>query len=367
MANLQDYKCPNCGSALAFDSGLQLMKCQYCDSTFSVEELKKLDAELDEKRNEKDEKDLEIQQNAGREWAEGETDGMRVYVCNSCGGQVIGDETLAATSCPYCGNPVVMIGQFKDDLKPDFVIPFKLDKEAAKEGLNKHIAKRKLLPNIFKDKNHIDEIKGLYVPVWLYDVDVEADNVYSATKVRTWTDAKYSYTETSFYDCFRSGTLGFENVPVDGSSKMPNDLMESIEPYDFSQAVDFQTAYLAGYLADKYDVDSIESASRANDRIKNSTVETFQNTVIGYTTVQCKSNNISVLNSNAKYALYPVWILSTTFEGENYLFAMNGQTGKFVGNLPISKSQFMLWLFIYFVIASPIVFALIYAIQGLIN
>lgn len=49
---------------------------------------------------------------------------------------------------------------------------------------------------------------------------------------------------------------------------MADDLMESIEPYDFKKAVDFQTAYLAGYVADKYDVDEKQSVSRANDRIK---------------------------------------------------------------------------------------------------
>lgn len=86
---------------------------------------------------------------------------------------------------------------------------------------------------------------------------------YRATKVCTWSDSNYNYTETSHFMIHRSGSVSFEHVPVDGSSKTADDLMESIGPYEFSEAVDFQTAYLAGYLADKYDVTAEESIERA--------------------------------------------------------------------------------------------------------
>lgn len=121
---------------------------------------------------------------------------------------------------------------------------------------------------MFKDQNHIDEVKGIYVPFWLFDADAEADLRYRATRVQSWNDSSYHYTKTSYFAVMRSGTISFERVPVDGSSQMPDDLMESIEPFDFSQAVDFQTAYLAGYLADKYDVDAEQSMERANERVK---------------------------------------------------------------------------------------------------
>lgn len=120
--------------------------------------------------------------------------------------------------------------------------------------MQRHYKGKKLLPKIFKKENHIDEIKGVYVPFWLFDADADADIRYKATRVRTWSDSDYDYTETSYYSIGRSGDIGFDRVPVDGSSKMPDDLMESIEPFKFEDAVDFKTAYLAGYLADKYDV-----------------------------------------------------------------------------------------------------------------
>ena len=132
-------------------------------------------------------------------------------------------------------------------------------------------------------------------------------------------------------------------MPVDGSSKMPDDLMESIEPYDFSDAVDFQTAYLAGYLADKYDVSAEQSVEKANARVKKSTEEVFASTVHGYETVDVEISNIRLHGGTAKYALYPVWLLNTTWNGNKYTFAMNGQTGKFVGDLPVDKAAVRKW------------------------
>ena len=356
MSALQEYKCPCCGGAIEFDSESQNMKCPYCDTEFEMETLKSYDEALKSEGND----DMHWETNAGGEWQAGETDGMRVYSCKSCGGEIVGDETTAATECPFCGNPVVMMGQFSGALKPDYVIPFKLDKEAAKKALNKHYEGKRLLPKVFKDQNHIDAIKGVYVPFWLFDTDAEANIRYKATRVRAWSDSNYNYTETSFYSVLRGGNIGFERVPVDGSTKMADDLMESIEPYDFSQAVDFQTAYLAGYLADKYDVDAEQSIERANERIKKSTESAFASTVNGYASVIPENTNIRLQNGKAKYALYPVWLLNTTWNGQKYTFAMNGQTGKLVGDLPMDKAAYKKWLFGLAGIVSAAVFGISY-------
>ncbi len=343
MATLLEYKCPCCGGAIGFDSTLQKLKCPFCDTEFDVETLKNYDEDL--RRESAD--DMSWETAAGGEWQSGEADGMAVYVCKSCGGEIVGDRNTAATSCPYCGNPVVMTGNLSGILRPDYVIPFKLDKAAAKAGFLRHLTGKKLLPKVFKDQNHIDEIKGIYVPFWLFDAGADAHIRYKATRVRAWSDSKYDYTETSFYSVIRGGTLGFQRVPVDGSKKMPDDLMESVEPFNFAEAVDFQTAYLAGYFADKYDVSADESVNRANERIRRSTEDMFASTVIGYATIVPEGGSVNLSGGTAKYALYPVWLLNTTWNGEKYIFAMNGQTGKFVGNLPIDKKAYWKWFGIY--------------------
>lgn len=338
---LQEYKCPCCGGAIAFDSALQKLKCPYCDTEFDVEMLKEVDNILNSEKSD----DLSWEADAGAQWQEGEAENLRIYTCNSCGGEIVGDSTTAATACPYCGNPVVMMGQLKGDLKPDLVIPFKLSKDDAKNGLTAYISKKRLLPKVFKDKNHIDEIKGIYVPFWLFDTNVNAELRYKATKTRSWSTSNFHYTETSYFLIHRGGRMSFEHIPVDGSKRMADDLMESIEPFDFSQAVDFRTAYLAGYFADRYDVTAEESKQRANARVKKTVEAEFAKTIHGYSSVTPENGSIALNGGKAKYALYPVWILNTTWNGKKYTFAMNGQTGKFVGDLPVDTAACFKWFF----------------------
>ena len=340
MAVLQEFKCPCCDGAIEFDSTLQKMKCPYCDAEFEMEALQAYDADL----NSQPQENMTWDTAAGSEWTEGEAEGLRVYTCNTCGGEIVADETTGASECPFCGNPVIMTGQFAGALTPDLVIPFKVDKKAAIAALENHYKGKLLLPKVFKDQNHIKEVKGLYVPVWLFDTDADAHVRYKATRTRTWSDSQYRYTETSHFSVTRGGGIGFENVPVDGSTKMDDTLMESIEPFNIGDAVDFQTAYLSGYLADKYDVDAEASIDRANQRIKQSTEDAFRSTVQGYTSVVPVSSTINLQNGRARYALYPVWILNTQWNGQKFTFGINGQTGKIAGDLPMDKSKFWTWL-----------------------
>ena len=359
LAVLQQFKCPCCDGAITFDTASQNMKCPYCDTEFAIKDL----LAYEEALKAQPEDNMQWNASAGQDWQPGEVDGMRVYSCNSCGGEIVADETTGATECPFCGNPVVMTGQFAGSLKPDIVIPFQLDKQAAIDALKKHYSGKKLLPKVFKDENRIKEVKGMYVPFWLFAAEADGFVRYRASRVRVWSDSRYRYTETSYYNVIRGGGIDFENVPVDGSTKMDDTLMESIEPFDLSAAVDFQSAYLAGFLADKYDVDAQSSINRANERIKRSTEEAFRDTVHGYTTVAPISTNISLQNGTAKYALYPVWILNTQWNGKQYTFAMNGQTGKMAGDLPMDKGLFWKWMLGVAGAVSAITFGLTYLVS----
>ena len=333
MSTLTEQKCPHCGGAVEFNIGAQTLKCPYCDTEFDIAAMQQAEefaANAVEQIN---------WNSQGSQWGAGETDGMSVYACKSCGGEIVADATTGATSCPYCGNQVVMQGQFSGALRPDLVIPFKLDKKAAKEALKKHFKGKKFVPKAFLAENKLDEIKGVYVPHWLFSCDAVVNATYQAEKYRHWSDSKNNYTETTAFNIYRSGSIGFDNVPVDGSTKMPDDLMESIEPFNINEAVPFNTAYLAGYLADKYDVDVNQSMGRANQRIQASALNAFEDTVEGYDSVSPLQAAMQVANGSYKYALYPVWILNVKWKGQNHTFAMNGQTGKFVGNIPTEEKK----------------------------
>lgn len=356
MSGIENFKCPNCGGAIEFDPNAQKLKCPYCSCEFDVEATINSQTSLPS--------DNMVWQSQPKEtYSETDDKNVVTYVCSSCGGSIICDTNTAATTCPYCNSKVVLSGNVEGDLKPNYIIPFKLDKNSAKTKYLEHLKGKFFLPKVFKDENHINELTGLYVPFWLFDADADATIRYRATKTRVWSDKEYNYTETSFFLCNRSGTVTFNHVPVDGSIRMDNQLMESIEPFDFTEAVPFNTAYFAGFVADKYDVSSDDTISRANERVKVSTEDAFRDTVVGYTSVNVQDSYVSMENGSASYAMYPVYILNTTWNDKNYMFAMNGQTGKFVGNLPINKGKLFGFLFGLGIGLS----ALIYAVRWIIE
>ena len=330
-----NYKCPACTGPLHFVGASGKLECEYCGSTYDVKEIEDLYADKEAEAAEALKKDeaegnVEMAWNvaaAGGEWGE-DGNNMRAYSCPSCSAQIICDKDTAATCCPYCGNPTVVPGNFSGTLKPDYVIPFKLAKEDAIKALKKHYQGKLLLPKAFTEENHIQEIQGVYVPFWLFDGEVDADMQFHGKNVTSYRSGDYRVTETQHYDIGRSGTIGFEKVPVDGSSKMPDDFMDSIEPYDYKDLTTFSTAYMPGFLADRYDVDAAKASPRADQRCRNTAEEAVRDTVHGYSSVTLRSKNISIRKGEVKYAFLPVWMLSTQWNGNHYLFAMNGQTGK---------------------------------------
>lgn len=344
------YQCPACTGPLHFAGESGKLECDYCGKSYEVAEIEKLFSEKEAasvaaqaKADAARERENAAALEPGMAWDAQESAGMKSYNCPSCGAEMICDATTAATSCPYCGNPTIVPGQFTGGLKPELVIPFRLDKQAAVAALKKYYKGKKFLPKAFREQNHIEEIQGVYVPFWLCDCRVDGTATYHATNSRTWKEGDYEITETDHYQVDRSGRIGFERIPVDASTKMPDAHMDAIEPYDYSEIRPFSTAYLPGFLADKYDVSQQDSMARIETRAENSAEMELRNTVRGYEAVHPQGRSFQLRKSNMKYALMPVWMLSTKWNGRDFLFAMNGQTGKLIGDLPVDKGKYFAW------------------------
>lgn len=331
--NVQGYKCLCCGSPLVWNAEEQIIKCTSCDNTYSLETLNAANMTEQAAANQAD----TINWNT---YQVGQMTEMVSYTCPSCGGEIVVDGTVAADRCPYCDNVAIMQAQVTGMVKPDYVIPFKKTKEDAKAALLKFYEGKKLLPDRFSDANHMDEITGIYVPFWLFDSQASAQMTFDATRISTWSDSSYRYTKTDHYLLQRSGTLNFQRIPVDGSTKMDDAFMDAIEPFDYHDLVPFDQAYLSGYVANKPDVDVQNSLPRANERLINSTVSAFTATVSGYSSVMPRVRNVHATNGVIKYAMLPVWLLTTRYNDQVYTFAMNGQTGKLVGTLPVDEGKY---------------------------
>lgn len=361
-----NYQCPSCTAPMHYSESSGRLECDYCGSSFSVEDVEV----MFEEKNKRAEQAGQLEQiseeqntqtltenweldNAGGEWGS-DASNMRAYQCPSCGAELICESTTAATSCPYCGNPTIVPGQFGGTKKPDLIIPFQLSKEAAVAALKKHYSKKRLLPKAFVTDSHIQEIKGVYVPFWLFDAEVDADMTFNTTRTHTHNTRTEVVTETDHFLVHRRGSIQFRNVPVDGSSKMPDSHMDAIEPFDYSGMKPFSLSYLPGFLADKYDVSKEDSAARANARCAASAEAALRDTVVGYQSCITSRKDVVIQPGEVKYALLPVWMLSTQWKGQNFLFAMNGQTGKLIGDLPVDKAKLAAWCAGAFAIVSAL-------------
>lgn len=351
-SKVTNYQCPNCTGPMKYDPKLGKLHCEYCESEYSVAEVETIyakaqaEAEAEDKAAQQRYAKAEAEMGGAEEWSAGEAEHLRAYHCPSCGAELICDANTAATSCVYCGNPSIVPGRLSGNLKPDLVIPFALTKENAVETLKAFSKGKPLLPKAFSSRSHLEEVQGVYVPFWLFDGEADGTAVFHAQKVRHWREGRYDVTETQYYELRRSGSLPFQRIPVDGSQKMDDDYMDSIEPFDYGGLVPFAESYLSGFLADKYDVDASASLSRAAERAKQSLMDHFRGTVdMGYSAVTVRSEKLGFYPSRSAYALLPVWLLHTRWKEKDYYYAINGQTGRVAGDLPTSKARFFAWLF----------------------
>lgn len=341
--HITNYQCPACVGPLQYSADSGKLECEYCGSSFEVAEIE----ELYKKKDERAAAALESAKLQGQwdtsglsdDWG-GEDASIKAYSCPSCGAQLLCEEATAATSCSYCGNPTVISGQFAGALKPDYVIPFKLQKDDAIAQLKGYYKGKMFLPDTFLAKHTVEKIQGVYVPFWLYDGKVIGDYAYKATRVTVHKSGDEEVTTTAHYHVERAGSLSFEKVPVDASSTMPDDYMDSIESFDYGELKPFSTAYLPGFLADRYDETVEQTNERADKRFVYSLEAALEETVRGYTTCLAYDDNpVSIERGKVHYALLPVWLLNVKWSGTDYLFAVNGQTGKICGQLPASKGK----------------------------
>lgn len=334
MAYVTEYKCPNCSAPLSFDPTSGDVTCGHCGKSFPVESI------VESQVGHADSEEFDW----GNYQASLNNDTIQdtvMYQCQSCGAVIETDASTAATKCPYCDNNVVLTDRVSGGLKPNAVIPFKIDKSQIPALLENFYKGKKLLPRNFFSERVMEKAQGVYVPFWLFDGTVAGSAGYDATRVRVYRQGKYEVTETSRYYLERAGRVAFRNVPVDASTKLDNDLMDSLEPFDYSAVVPFDAQYLAGFVADRFDSDPDREIVRANERMVNTTRSFFDSTTMGYTSVTPRNRSIGLQSPQVRYALLPVYILNCQYGGKSYRYAINGQTGKVVGDLPSSRGKLL--------------------------
>lgn len=336
-----DNRCPSCGASISFNPSLGKWKCEYCGNSFSLEELSKNSTPNKTKSKNEDSYNDYIS-----------------YKCESCGAEIVADSETAATFCVYCGNTAILKSKLSGKFSPNRVIPFKTERQLAIDSF-KNISKgRPLVPKKFNNLENIEKIKGVYIPFWLYTVNVSGSLKIKGKKVRSWTVGDTHYTETKIYDVVRGGTMDFKNIPIDGSTRFDNAIMNSIEPFDYKDLVPYNHAYLSGFFAERYDTDGPELLDEVGKRALNSAKEELMKDVTEYTSTTITTDTLAAKEVEREYVLLPVWMVNVRYKDKLYTFAMNGQTGEFIGNIPVDKAKAIIYSIITFII-SFLIFVLI--------
>lgn len=323
------YKCPNCAAELKFDPVSQKLHCEYCRSSFTIEEIKQICADAENSIPEPD--DIQAQQDF--------EDHTNLYHCSSCGADIMADDQQTALFCYYCHNPVILSGKLTGKYKPNKVIGFKLTKDQATSQFQKWINNRRFVPNDFKSRQQLEKVTGLYVPFWIADCDLKADFCAIGKHVRSWTSGNYSYTETKEYRVVRNADICIDGIPADGESKIDDLLMEAIEPFDYKELKDFSMSYLSGFFADKYDVDKAGVFPRIRERAAQAGKKVVRDSIGSYSSLNVSLENYNVMNTQWQYIMLPVWFMTYKYKDKIYEFAINGQTGRLAGTPPLDRRK----------------------------
>ena len=331
--------CKNCGQQVKFDPASQRVVCNACGSKFLPHEISEYGVDV-----------LEKAVPESVEFNEEDFMDCYVYSCNSCGGEIIVNDTEASTMCVYCGGTSVVYNRIAKQRKPRYIIPFKLTREEAVKAVHEKFKKGFFIPNALKHLNP-EDIKGVYVPYWLVDADH-----YGIVTVRG-TDSSHN-PNTIYFS--RGGYMRIRMLPIDAANMLSMESTQRLEPYNYTSMERFHPSYMLGFYSNISDINyapiqvsireraedmfnemAIKDVSRYSDTPPE-VIEGDQETLIDY--------------SSLKYVMLPVWFISYRYQGYHNTILVNGETGKVVCGVPVSTKKVYTMAIIMFLLLAIVVF-----------
>ena len=330
---MQNYNCKNCGAELYWDAQVGCLKCQFCDSEYQVSDFEDETTKKEQVNNEAIE----------QEFVNSEiVEDMAVYECKNCGGEVVALKTTMATICPYCGEAISITSKSVGEFRPEICIPFQKDKKTAMELYKNYVSKSFLTPKAFKEQSVIEKIQGLFVPFHLHTINDRASHVFRGERVTSSRVGYDKVTTHRIYNLSVEANGEFERIPTDAAVGIQNEMMDALEPFDYNGLEAYNPAYMAGFLAEQRDDDPVKMDERAEERVKEGMETRARGAFSGCLGMNLVNKNDVIESHKSEYAMLPVWLLNVNHEGVKYTFAINGQSGKVVGKLPIDKKKLAL-------------------------
>lgn len=336
--------CPTCGAALRFDIAEQKMVCDHCNSRFDPHA---------------------VGDNSDRDDAQTSSFDAFVYICPSCGAELVTtDRNDAMGFCQYCGGASMIFDKMRREWCPDHIIPFRITKEECKQAYVKE-AKRFFVSRKYCNPELVEGFRGVYMPYWSYKGVIQGNFSISAKGARE--RVSHNTYEIPYYS-----VTGYSNYMIDGFSRdaslnFDDDLSESIAPYSYESQHTFTPAFLSGFYAESGNVNPHEYDAVINEEMQNGAVTMLlsDKSVADYMnqynlTVQSEESVAPVQIHSVSRSLNPVWFMSYR-NGKSITYAaINGQTGQVAADLPLSPLRILLT-------ALGVSAAIFGVIMGLIN
>lgn len=300
------FRCNNCGGNVLYNPEKGQMCCPHCDSIDSQQKV---------------------------------TGEHSLQNCINCGAPLNISDYTSATPCEHCGCYIVFDERVEGQYRPHLMVPFAVSRNKAKEIMKERFKKKAFTPSNFLADNMLEKMTGLYVPFFLYDINVRCDYHGEGTKRRTWISGDTEYTETSYYDVIRDMYADFDKIPVDASLALENSVMDLMEPYDYKALQDFREEFMSGFCGEMYSEDAEKMRPRARKKAVDNAEALLRESLSGYSNLRVIHKNVSTQDNATNYALMPVWHYKYSYGGKSYDYYINGQTGKAVGITPVSKAK----------------------------
>ena len=319
------YKCPNCGAYLSFDPETQGWKCDFCESAFTEESI------------------LEKEIPADRSSGQTSEAHQVIYRCQSCGSEIMTDETTVATHCYYCHSPVVLQGKLTSDMRPDSVLPFQVDKEKAVASFMNWVKGKRYVPKSFFNQAQVESMTGVYYPHFVTDCEVKGALEGEGRNVSVINSPNYITTKTDHYRVRREADITFHSIMRPALSKTNRKLSDGIHPFPLEKAKPFSDAYLTGFLAERRDMDAESIQPEIAQEVAGYVQPLLSDTV--HYESQSLSPASRVKKQKTRYVLLPTWVLTypnKQNKDDPYYYAMNGCTGEVCGKLPIDRKKLYL-------------------------
>lgn len=320
------YKCPNCGSFLAFDPQEQKMKCSHCDSLF---EMAQKSAAIEVTYTSDSEFTYEV-------WKD------KAVKCEACGATSVLPTYETATQCPFCGGHLVLDLDACEGLKPNAVLPFKQDKQQADALYKKWVRKNWFVNTKFKKSLLHNDIKGVYVPLFTFDTNTYSTytikyGVYYYTIVGSGKNRR-SVRRTKWYHDSSDIRWDFNDLQVEASNYVTPKTLNKLGGFDTNNSLKYHSQYIAGFGAERYskslDNSWEEAKQTAAATITNQIKARYKADVIDYVNVNTNYNNITY-----KYVLVPIWQIQYAYNKKKYGCVVNGRNGRVTGKAPLSITK----------------------------